>query len=116
MKIRTKEQYNKTHKPCKPKSRQIKREKILITETVRNPLKKLIPFIPNKDKELKPLNTRNLKKNIHPIDLLNMWIPTFSHTRTFTLPNIKSKIKNAANVRVIKKRQRRRSYLRMCRS
>jgi len=57
-----------------------------------------------------------IQRLINPWNLLEMWTPVMGPTRTFTVPGIKGRIKNAANNRAIKKNQRRRAYLKMCRS
>jgi hypothetical protein len=115
MAIRTKEKYDRIHAPLKPKSRVKKKAKLIIIDTVRNPIKKLIPFIPDKDKSPKPVSPRTFKRNINPLSLLEMFIPSFKGGKPIYPSSLKGAKKHAGEVRRIKKNQRRRAYLRLCR-
>ena len=104
MKINTKEKYNNLKRPLIPKSIARKKEKRKIIETFK--LRKLIPFIHEKDRTNKPYNKRF---NINP-SLLGLEY-AFNHPRlanSFYNPNpsMFGLIKHAGEVRQVKKHQR----------
>jgi len=113
MKINTKEKYDNLKRPLIPKSIARKKEKRKIIETFK--LRKLIPFIHEKDRTNKPYNKRF---NINP-SLLGLEY-AFNHPRlanSFYNPNpsMFGLIKHAGEVRQVKRSQRRRVYLRALR-
>ena len=63
--IKTKEKYDRVHKPLIPKSRDKKKKKLTIKETIKNYFKKPTPFIPDKDKQTKPMKGRFVKSTRH---------------------------------------------------
>lgn len=114
MKINTKEKYDRIHASLKPKSKIKKKKKLVLVKTVRSSFKKLIPFIPEKDKSPKPVSARTFRRNINPLALLEMFTPTFTGGKPIFPSSLKGKKKHAGEVRQIKKNQRRRAYLKMC--
>jgi len=118
MNINTKEKYDKLKKPLIPKSITRKKKKRKLVETFK-PIsfkaKKLIPFIPKKDKTNKPF-TSWFKINPSMIGLNfafdNPRLGTISYRGASTKAGL---IKHIRDIRQIKKLQRRRRYLKALR-
>ena len=108
MKAKSKEQYDKIHKPMIPKSRINRKIKMKMKSVIKH-----IPFIPAKDKTSNPFSISKLKRPFNLQTLLDafthprVYYPTYTGTTT-----IYGMIKHAGEIRSIKKAQRRRSHLR----
>ena len=110
MKINTKEKYDNLKRPLIPKSITHKKEKRSLVETFN--LRKLIPFIHEKDRTNKPYRGKfRINPSLHGLDYAFMH-PAFKGTFHRGVSSKAGAIKHAGEVRQVKKLQRRRVYLR----
>ena len=107
----------KIHIPRKPKTREVKKQRAKEASVTKNPTTKLTPFIPDKDKTHKPFKMKSFIKGLFTYDPWSGgFISGFVHLPYRPNQSIKGRIKHANEVRAIKKAQRRRAYLKMCRA
>ena len=113
MKINTKEKYDNLKRPLIPKSITHKKEKRSLVETFN--LRKLIPFIHEKDRTNKPYRGKfRINPSLHGLDYAFMH-PAFKGTFNRGASSKAGEIKHAGEVRRVKRYQRYRTFQKVLR-